>query len=609
MSEVTTTPDEPMEGDTVTVSVEIKNQGTMDIDSSSIKIIANDEELEDESLGSISVNSDITWTYDWMPDEGDYDIIVEVYDVNPSENNIDNNIIEEQISVSKAPAEGVDLAIIDVWTDDSDPIHNEYITVYAKVKNQGTETATDFELRWYEDNSKFATLEGTEINVEEEITISGEWTAKEGESELLARLVSIEPEDQNSNNDERSFTIDVNPPPDEPDFSPANIEFEGTLEEGKEVTINFEIFNLGKTSGTIDYEVMIDSNTVNSGSEQIDSESSKIKSYVWDAEKGTHTVKINLDNSDPAETTEDNNEITKEIEIQEPEENFKLNDISWNDPLYVGEETTVTVTVENTGGKDGTAIVSTYASGSMINQESIEVLSNQENMIVFAWTPYEAGSIQITSEIEDVEDSISKYAYVQEPEDNNMEPVALGTISVNGIPESNSLINIVRTNDKITFSGMDSYDSDGNIVSYSWSITDNGLIQFNNAQEQFDYVFENAATYSITLTITDNSGGTNTWQGSVIVEENVVTNSGGNNNDDSNTLVIGGAVATIGIIGTVIGLRYFRSEEEDDFFEFENTGPVNLSCPNCSGLITITTDQRPIQVGCPMCQTQFVIRE
>lgn len=610
ITEISITPEDPVEGDTVTVSVEIKNQGTMDIDSSSIKIMANNEELEDESLGSIIVNSDITWTYDWMPDEGDYDLSVEVYDVDPSENDIDNNIIEEQISVSEAPADGVDLAIIDVWTDDSDPIHNEYITVYAKIKNQGTETATDFELRWYDDNSKFATLEGTEIIVEEEITISGEWTAKEGQSELLARLVSIEPEDQNNNNDERAFTIDVSPPPDEPDFSPANIEFEGTLEEGQEVTISFEIFNLGKTSGTIDYKIMIDSNTVDSGSEQIDSESSKIKNYAWNAEKGTHSVKISLDNSDPVETTEDNNDIVKEIEIQEPKENFELKSISWNDPLYVGEEATVTVTVANTGGKEGSAIISTYAAGNVINQESIEVLSNQENMIVFTWTPYEAGSILITSEIEDVEDSISKYAYVQEPEEDNIEPIALGLISVNGIPESNSLISIVKTNDLITLSGTNSYDSDGIIISYSWSITsNNGLIQFNSAQEQFEYIFENAATYSITLTVTDNSGNSNTWQGSVIVEENVVTNLGGKSNDNSSTLIMGGAVATIGIIGAAIGFRYFRSEEEDDFFEFENVGPVNLSCPSCSGLITITTDQRPIQVGCPMCQAQFVIRE
>jgi len=610
ITDVSITPEEPVEGDTVTVSVEIKNQGTMDIDSSSIKIMANDEELEDESLGSISVNSDITWTYDWMPDEGEYNLHIEVYDVNPSENDIDNNIMEEQISVNEAPAEGVDLAIIEVWTDDSDPTHNEYISIYAKVKNQGTEDATNFELRWYDDNDKFATLEGTEVEVEEEVTISGEWTAEEGESDLLARLVSIEPEDQNSNNDERAFTIDVNPPPDEPDFSPANIEFEGNLEEGQEVTITFEIFNLGKTSGSVDYEVMIDGDTVDSGTEQVNSESSKTKSYVWSAEKGTHTVKIKLDNSDPVETTENNNEVTKEVEIEEPKEKFELKGISWNDPLYVDEETTVTVTVANTGGKDGTAIVSTYASDNMINQESIEVLSNQENTITFTWTPYEAGSIQITSEIEDVEDSISKYAYVQEPEEDNVEPVALGSVAVNGMLESNSLISIVKTGDKITFSGMNSYDSDGSIISYSWSISNSdGVIQFNSAEEQFEYIFEIATSYTVTLTVTDNSGDSNGWQGSIIVEENIVTGGSGNEDEGDNIHLIAVGIAGFLTLGAVIGLRYFRSEEEDDFFDFEDAGPVNLSCPNCSGLITITTDQRPIQVGCPMCQAQFVIRE
>jgi len=59
----------------------------------------------------------------------------------------------------------------------------------------------------------------------------------------------------------------------------------------------------------------------------------------------------------------------------------------------------------------------------------------------------------------------------------------------------------------------------------------------------------------------------------------------------------------------VLGLRYFKGEEEDDFFDFEDTGPLNLACPSCGGMIGITTEQRPIQVACPMCQSQFVIRE
>ena len=93
-------------------------------------------------------------------------------------------------------------------------------------------------------------------------------------------------------------------------------------------------------------------------------------------------------------------------------------------------------------------------------------------------------------------------------------------------------------------------------------------------------------------------------------KENVLTNTG-ESEDGSNLLLYGsGAAVVLGLLG-VVGLRYFRNEEEDDWGNWEEAAPesVNLQCPNCSGLITITTDQRPIQVGCPMCQAQFVIRE
>ena len=82
---------------------------------------------------------------------------------------------------------------------------------------------------------------GEVIEVEEETTIETQWIAEEGPNTLSARLVGIQPEDQNDNNDERSFEIDVGPAPDEPDFSPANIEFVGELEDGNEITINFDI--------------------------------------------------------------------------------------------------------------------------------------------------------------------------------------------------------------------------------------------------------------------------------------------------------------------------------------------------------------------------------
>lgn len=611
ISEITSTPETPLEGDTVTITVEIENQGNVDIDSASIKLLLDGgETLDEDSLSTISKDSSVTWTYEWNPQEGEYTIEAEVYDVSPSESDTSSNRLEKTINVGAAPAEGVDLTITEVWTDNQDPVDNEYINIYAKIKNQGTEPSEAFELRWYHNaTGKFSTIQGGVIEVEDETTIESQWVAEEGPNTLSARLVGISPEDQNDNNDERSFDVNVGPAPDEPDFSPANIEFIGDLEEGNEITINFDILNLGKTSGSIDYEIMIDGSAVDNGREQISSESSKTISYLWTAEEGTSIVKVELDNADPVETTEENNEVTKEIEIQEPKEDFEIKSISWNDPLFVGEETIITITVANNGGKEGNALISTYAAENLLYQESLELGANQENIISFTWTPYQSGSIQITSEIEDYDETISKYAYVQEAEEENMNPVAAISTTINGIPVNEQFLNLEQ-GDIASFSSSSSYDNDGNIVSFTWTL-DNGIESEISYQENLNYKFDIEGNYELILTVVDNDGGSST-SGTWFIFVTAKTNTGGSGSKDeaSNTLIIGGSVAGILALGAVVGLKYFRNEdEEEDFFDFEDVGPTTLTCPSCSGLITITTDQRPIQVGCPMCQSQFIIRE
>ena len=606
---ITSTPETPLEGDTVTIAVDVENQGNVDIESASIKLTSDGSEiLSEESLDTISVDSSITWTFEWTPEEGEYDLEVEVYDVSPSESDTSANKLEKTVSIGAAPAEGVDLTITEVWTDNLNPVDNEHINIYAKIKNQGTEDSENFELRWYHNTTKFSTILGEVIQVEEETTIETQWIAEEGPNTLSARLVGIEPEDQNDNNDERSFEIDVGPAPDEPDFSPANIEFVGELEDGNEITINFDILNLGKTSGSVDYEIMIDGSAVDNGREQVSPESSKTISYLWTAEEGTSIVKVELGNADPAETTEENNEVAKEIEIQEPKEDFELKSIYWNDPLFVGEETIITITVSNNGGKEGNALVSTYAAENLLYQESLGVGANQENTISFTWTPYESGSIQITSEIEEYDESISKYAYVQEAEEENMNPIAAISTTINGIPVNEQFLNLEQ-GDIASFSSSSSYDNDGNIVSFTWTLN-NGIDSEINNQENLNYKFDIEGSYELTLTVVDNDGGSST-SGTWFIFVTTKANTGGSGSEDegSNTLLIGGSVAGILALGTVVGMKYFRNEDEEDFFDFEDTGPTTLSCPSCSGQITINTEQRPIQVGCPMCQSQFIIRE
>ena len=99
--------------------------------------------------------------------------------------------LRKTITVGAAPAEGVDLTITDVWTSNQDPVDNEYIDIYAKIKNQGTENSESFELRWYHNSTgKFSTVQGEVIEVEEETTIEVQWVAEEGPNTLSARLVS-----------------------------------------------------------------------------------------------------------------------------------------------------------------------------------------------------------------------------------------------------------------------------------------------------------------------------------------------------------------------------------------------------------------------------------
>ena len=177
VTEITSTPETPLEGDTVTITVDIENQGNVDIESASIKLTSDGSEiLSEESLDTISVDSSITWTFEWTPEEGEYDLEVEVYDVSPSESDTSSNKLEKTVSVGAAPAEGVDLTITEVWTDNHDPVDKEYINIYAKIKNQGTEPSESFELRWYHNaTGKFSTIQGEVIEVEEETTIETQW--------------------------------------------------------------------------------------------------------------------------------------------------------------------------------------------------------------------------------------------------------------------------------------------------------------------------------------------------------------------------------------------------------------------------------------------------
>ena len=146
-------------------------------------------------------------------------------------------------------------------------------------------------------------------------------------------------------------------------------------------------------------------------------------------------------------------------------------------------------------------------------------------------------SIQITSEIESNEESISNM-HIQEPEDEKLNQLQ-SLVRINGIVKRETAFTI-EVGDTVSFGATNSYDADGSIVSYKW-IINGGLNSEEYNQENLDYL-ENEGNYEVTLRVTDNDGET-TLSGTQFIFVNAKANTGGNEDNGNSTLLIGGSLA------------------------------------------------------------------
>ena len=204
----------------------------------------------------------------------------------------------------------------------------------------------------------------------------------------------------------------------------------------------------------------------------------------------------------------------------------------------------------------------------------------------------------------------------------NIPPVANAQagLLIDNVIIFNDLVDYAKTGDTVTYTADESYDPDGDdtLLEYEWRLLDSRGGSINLLGDKYAKTFERTynepGTYTAILTVTDERGGYSTWQVDVIVSDSGGGNipQGGGEDDSYSTMTLIGAAAVgiVGLVGGSMALNRMRGGDDfEDMFEDGIPGPMELQCPSCGGLISITSTQRPIQIGCPICASEFVIRE
>ena len=110
----------------------------------------------------------------------------------------------------------------------------------------------------------------------------------------------------------------------------------------------------------------------------------------------------------------------------------------------------------------------------------------------------------------------------EENESNNerTQTLTVATTPSNSLPQANAGANKTsKVGQSVSFNGSSSTDSDGTIISYAWAFGDGG----SSAGSIVSHVYSSPGTYTVSLTVTDNSGATNTDTAIAIITEDSTT--------------------------------------------------------------------------------------
>jgi len=185
--------------------------------------------------------------------------------------------------------------------------------------------------------------------------------------------------------------------------------------------------------------------------------------------------------------------------------NFDVTIDTTNSPVTEGDTLMITATVTNTGGQQGTQDIIASASGlgSVIRTVMLNAGESTTETVSVPTSSGDAGTYTVTVESEN--DTATTTVTVN-PAGGNTPPTASFTFTPNS-PD---------TSDTVMFDASGSSDPDGTVMSYDWDFGDGTTASGETATHSFP----GPGDYTVTLTVTDDDGATDTTTQTVSVTDN-----------------------------------------------------------------------------------------
>ena len=331
---ITCTPAGPAKGETVTITVDIVNQGPGQADPFHVAYYVDGALLDSIYVNQTNPGTIVNNAITWLAEPGEHKIRV-VIDCNNSVAETDETNNEGTVTLITSDP---DLTIQDVTWSPVNPDIGDEITFTLTIKNQGKHKAGGSYIDYFVDNSYRGNHYIEELEPGAAVIRTFSWETQADSHIFRAALDAADSvlESNEENNEKTVFlpapdlTIDgitYSPP------SPA----ENTL-----VTINVSIRNLGKGhSGSTLTGCYIDGAILTwADINNIDPGGTATRTFFWTALPGEHTIRAIADDDDNViENDEQNNEKENAISIPLPgaSENATLGPVPEASPIATTE--------------------------------------------------------------------------------------------------------------------------------------------------------------------------------------------------------------------------------------------------------------------------------